>query len=117
PPPPEKNFLKKTAGGGGPRFLVAGKRRGGTPPAQRRPHIMHRAAAQLAVGALGRSLLGVEAVHTIGYCVAGTTLAATLAFLEAKGRANEVKSATFFTAQVDFEDAGDLKLFLGDETM
>ena len=64
-----------------------------------------------------RDLLGVEAVHTIGYCVAGTTLAATLAYLQAKGDAAKVKSATFFTAQVDFREAGDLKLFLGDETM
>jgi polyhydroxyalkanoate synthase len=64
-----------------------------------------------------RDLLGVEAVHTIGYCVAGTTLAATLAYLQAKGEADKVKSATFFTAQVDFSEAGDLKLFLGDETM
>jgi polyhydroxyalkanoate synthase len=61
--------------------------------------------------------LGVEATHVIGYCVAGTTLAATLAYLEAKGQAGKVKSATFFTAQVDFAQAGDLKLFLGDETM
>lgn len=74
-------------------------------------------AAQLDAIAVVRELLGVEAVHAIGYCVAGTTLAATLAFLEAKKRGSEVKSATFFTAQVDFEDAGDLKLFLGDETM
>ena len=64
-----------------------------------------------------RDLLGVPAVHTIGYCVAGTTLAATLAYLTAKGEADKVKSATFFTAQVDFAEAGDLKLFLGDETM
>ena len=64
-----------------------------------------------------RDLLGVEAVHAIGYCVAGTTMAATLAYLEAKGEAAKVKSATFFTAQVDFADAGDLKLFLGGETM
>ena len=64
-----------------------------------------------------RDLLGVESVHTIGYCVAGTTLAATLAYLEAKGEADKVEVATFFTAQVDFADAGDLKLFLGDETM
>ncbi len=64
-----------------------------------------------------RDLLGVEAVHAIGYCVAGTTLAATLAYLEAKKQADKVKSATFFTAQVDFSEAGDLKLFLGDETM
>jgi polyhydroxyalkanoate synthase len=64
-----------------------------------------------------RDLLGVEAVHTIGYCVAGTTLASTLALLHAKGEQAKVKSATFFTAQVDFSEAGDLKLFLGDETM
>lgn len=64
-----------------------------------------------------RDLLGVESVHTIGYCVAGTTLAATLGYLQAKGEAKKVKSATFFTAQVDFTEAGDLKLFLGDETM
>ena len=64
-----------------------------------------------------RDLLGVEAVHAIGYCVAGTTFAATLAFLQAKGEAKKVKSATFFAAQVDFSEAGDLKLFLGDETM
>jgi polyhydroxyalkanoate synthase len=64
-----------------------------------------------------RDLLDVESVHAIGYCVAGTTLAATLAYLKAKGEADKVKSATFFTAQVDFAAAGDLKLFLGDETM
>src|SRR4029079_14390344 len=64
-----------------------------------------------------RDLLGVESVHRIGYCVAGTTLAATLAYLEAKGEADKVKSTTFFTAQVDFSEAGDLKLFTGPETM
>ena len=64
-----------------------------------------------------RDLLGVDGVHAIGYCVAGTTLAATLAYLQAKGEASKVKSATFFTAQVDFSEAGDLKLFTGPETM
>jgi polyhydroxyalkanoate synthase len=64
-----------------------------------------------------RDLLGVEAVHSIGYCVAGTKLAATLALLETRGQADKVASATFFTAQVDFSEAGDLSLFLGDEQM
>lgn len=59
-----------------------------------------------------RELLKVPHVHAIGYCVAGTTLAATLAMLAAKGEAGKVKSATFFTAQVDFEFAGELKLFV-----
>ncbi|HEX4801124.1 MAG TPA: alpha/beta fold hydrolase, partial [Sphingomicrobium sp.] len=64
-----------------------------------------------------RDLLGVVNVHAIGYCVAGTTLAATLAYLQAKGETGKVRSATFLTAQVDFTEAGDLKLFTGPETM
>lgn len=64
-----------------------------------------------------RTRLGVPAVHTIGYCVAGTTLAATLAVLARRGEANKVKSATFFTAQVDFEQAGELKVFIDDQQL
>ncbi|HEX7822946.1 MAG TPA: alpha/beta fold hydrolase, partial [Sphingobium sp.] len=62
-----------------------------------------------------RALLDVDSVHAIGYCVAGTTLAATLAWLEVRGRQDIVKSATFFTAQVDFADAGDLKVFVDNQ--
>jgi polyhydroxyalkanoate synthase len=64
-----------------------------------------------------RDLFRVEAVHAIGYCVAGTTLAATLAYLDAHKQQSKVASATFLTAQVDFTLAGDLKLFTGPETM
>ncbi|QXQ06022.1 class I poly(R)-hydroxyalkanoic acid synthase [Sphingosinicellaceae bacterium] len=58
---------------------------------------------------------GAERTHAIGYCVAGTTLAATLAYLTAKGQADKVATATFFTAQVDFADCGDLSVFVDDE--
>ncbi|HMC92961.1 MAG TPA: class I poly(R)-hydroxyalkanoic acid synthase, partial [Allosphingosinicella sp.] len=64
-----------------------------------------------------RELLGVESVHAIGYCVAGTTLACTLAWMAAQGEAEKVASATFFTAQVDFSEAGDLNLLVADETL
>ena len=64
-----------------------------------------------------RDLLDVPAVHTIGYCVAGTTLAATLALLAARGEADKVASATFFTAQVDFTRAGELNMFVDDEQL
>lgn len=59
--------------------------------------------------------LKVPSAHVVGYCVAGTTLAATLAVLARRGEADKVKSATFFTAQADFEDAGDLKCFVDDQ--
>ncbi|RMB51511.1 polyhydroxyalkanoate synthase [Sphingomonas sp. PP-CE-3A-406] len=64
-----------------------------------------------------RAALDVPAVHTIGYCVAGTTLAATLALLAARGEAAKVASATFFTAQVDFAQAGELRHFIDDEQL
>ncbi|MCB2080244.1 MAG: alpha/beta fold hydrolase, partial [Novosphingobium sp.] len=59
--------------------------------------------------------LKVPSTHAIGYCVAGTTLAATLAILARRGEAEKVRSATFFTAQVDFEEPGDLRHFVDDQ--
>src|SRR3954449_138475 len=50
-------------------------------------------------------------VHTVGYCVGGTLLASTLAWLAEKRR-QRVMSATFFAAQVDFTHAGDLLVFV-----
>ncbi|QNA85677.1 class I poly(R)-hydroxyalkanoic acid synthase [Sphingomonas sp. So64.6b] len=64
-----------------------------------------------------RDALKVDAVHAIGYCVAGTTLAATLAILAARGEAEKVKSATFFTAQIDFANAGELLHFVDDDQL
>jgi polyhydroxyalkanoate synthase len=64
-----------------------------------------------------RELLDVPAVHAIGYCVAGTTLAATLAWLTARGEGEKVASATFLTAQVDFSGAGDLSHFVGEDQL
>jgi len=72
-------------------------------------------AAQIEAIDAVRARLNVPSVHTIGYCVAGTTLAATLAVLARKGEADKVASSTFFTAQVDFEEAGDLKNFVDDQ--
>jgi Poly(3-hydroxyalkanoate) synthetase len=71
-------------------------------------------AAQIEAIDVVRERLGVPSVHTVGYCVAGTTLAATLAVLARKDMADKVASATFLTAQVDFEEAGDLKNFVDD---
>ena len=72
-------------------------------------------AAQIEAIDVVRERLGVPSVHAIGYCVAGTTLAATLAVLARREEAAKVASATFFTAQVDFEEAGDLKHFVDDQ--
>jgi polyhydroxyalkanoate synthase subunit PhaC len=57
---------------------------------------------------------GEDEVHAIGYCVGGTLLAVTLAYLAAKGQ-DRFLSATLFAAQVDFTYAGDLLVFVDEE--
>ena len=58
---------------------------------------------------------GERQVNTIGYCIGGTLLGATLAYIAASGEyANRIRSATFFAAQMDFSEAGDLQVFIDD---
>ena len=57
---------------------------------------------------------GEKDVNAIGYCVGGTLLAAALALLAQEGD-DRIKSATFFTTQVDFTYAGDLKVFVDED--
>ena len=54
---------------------------------------------------------GAEKVNTIGYCIGGTLLSATLGYMAAH-KDKRIKSATFFAAQSDFTDAGDLRVFI-----
>ncbi len=56
---------------------------------------------------------GVERMNTVGYCVGGTLLAATLAHM-AKTDDHRIQSATFFASQADFKYAGDLLIFSDD---
>ena len=50
-------------------------------------------------------------INTIGYCIGGTLLSMTLAWLEEKKQNHPIKTATFLTTLINFEEAGELKLF------
>ncbi len=54
---------------------------------------------------------GVSKVNTIGYCIGGTLMAATNAYL-AKKRRRPINTTTYFTTLVDFEHPGDLGVFV-----
>ncbi|WP_338065165.1 PHA/PHB synthase family protein [Methylosinus sp. 3S-1] len=54
---------------------------------------------------------GAPHVAAAGYCVGGTMLAATLAYLAEKGD-DRIDSVTFLATQVDFTDAGDMQVFI-----
>jgi len=57
---------------------------------------------------------GEKAVNAVGYCVGGTLLAVTLAYMAAK-KDKRIATTTFFATQVDFTHAGDLKVFVDEE--
>ncbi|MBO6520865.1 MAG: class I poly(R)-hydroxyalkanoic acid synthase [Rhodospirillales bacterium] len=59
---------------------------------------------------------GADEINAVGYCIGGTLLATTLAYMAAK-KLKGVKSATFFTTMVDFEEAGDLGVFIDDTSL
>lgn len=55
-----------------------------------------------------------KSTNVVGYCLGGTLLATTIAFLAQNKDSKRIKSATFLTTMIDFEHAGDMKLFLDD---
>jgi polyhydroxyalkanoate synthase len=111
---PEKSFIRWAVDQGLTVFMVSWK----SADASMKDVIWDDyVAAQIDAIDTIREALGARAVHTIGYCVAGTTLAATLAVLAGRGEGKKVTTATFFTAQVDFERAGELKTFVDDEQL
>nr|WP_245155753.1 class I poly(R)-hydroxyalkanoic acid synthase [Paracoccus ravus] len=57
---------------------------------------------------------GQKKLNVVGYCIAGTTLALTLALLKRRGDAR-VNSATFFTTLTDFSDQGEFTAFLQED--
>ena len=59
---------------------------------------------------------GETRMNTIGYCIGGTLLSMGLAWLGAKGD-NRIAAATFFAAQVDFEEGGELRVFTDPATL
>lgn len=111
---PEKSFIRWAVGEGLTVFMVSWKSADASMKDVRWDDYV---AAQVQAVDAVRDLLGVPHVHAIGYCVAGTTLAATLAVLAARDEAGKVASATFFTAQVDFSAAGELSHFIDEHQL
>jgi len=54
---------------------------------------------------------GETEVNAVGYCIGGTLLASTLAYMAARND-KRIVSATFFTTLLDFTDVGDISVFI-----
>ena len=67
-----------------------------------------------------REISGAPQVHAVGYCIGGTMLAALMAWLNReKGRKGALPVAdwTLFTTLVDFEDPGDIQVFVDERSV
>jgi polyhydroxyalkanoate synthase len=59
---------------------------------------------------------GESDVNAIGYCLGGTLLGTTLAWMAKRGD-DRIKSATFFVSMLDFQEAGELGVFIDEEQL
>ena len=57
---------------------------------------------------------GEKQIDVAAYCIGGTLLATTLAYMAAK-KDNRVASATFFTTMIDFSNPGELGVFIDEQ--
>jgi polyhydroxyalkanoate synthase len=111
---PEKSFIKWAVDQGHTVFVISWVNPG--------PDLAEKSFADYMLeGALTalnviRQATGEEQANIIGYCIGGTLVASLLAYLAAKGE-DRVKSATLFTSLLDFSDAGELSVFIGDEQL
>jgi len=61
-----------------------------------------------------RDITGEEKANVIGYCLGGTLLACTMAWLAAQ-KQERIASATFFVTMIDFERPGELEVFIDEQ--
>ncbi|BFM17860.1 class I poly(R)-hydroxyalkanoic acid synthase [Maricurvus nonylphenolicus] len=62
------------------------------------------------------SITGSERINVVGYCIGGTLLAATQAYLKAQ-KDKRINSLTFFTALLDFSEPGELGNYISESMM
>ena len=111
---PEKSFVKWAVEQGFTVFLVSWVNPDSR-LAQKTFEDYMREGILAAVEAVSRQT-GSRKINALGYCVGGTLLASTLAYMAARGD-DRIASASFLAAQVDFSEAGDLLIFIDDSQL
>ena len=109
---PEKSFIKWAVAQGNTVFVISWVNPDERQAQKSFEHYM-KEGILTAVDVIEKAT-GEREIDTIGYCVGGTLLGVTLAYCAAVGD-ERIKSATFFTTQVDFKYAGELLIFVDED--
>ena len=111
---PANSFVKYATDAGRNTFVISWR----NPTAEMRDLTMadYLRLGPLAAAQVAAEIAGAEQVDAIGYCIGGTLLAMTLAYL-ARTESNLIATATFFAALVDFADPGDVQAFLSEDAL
>ena len=111
---PKNSFIRWCVGQGHTVFVISWI----NPDARLRDKSFEHYMLEGAIAAMAavEKATGEPAVNCVGYCLGGTLLASTLAYLAAKGD-DRVKSATYFVTLVDFVESGDMSVFIDTEQL
>ena len=68
---------------------------------------------------IAQQISGADKVHAVGYCIGGTLLASAMAWFNHPDnpKANPAEDWTLLTTLVDFEQPGDLGVFINEEAL
>jgi polyhydroxyalkanoate synthase len=109
---PENSFIRWAVGQGHTVFVISWA----NPDERLRDKSFESYMKEGALAALEAmaAATGEKNANVVGYCLGGTLLSATLAYMSAK-RDRRIRSATFLVTMVDFAEAGDLSVFIDEE--
>lgn len=66
---------------------------------------------------IANEICGTKQANVIGYCIGGTLLSMTMAYLKAKNIPSPIQTATLLTTLLDFDHAGDIKVFIDENQL
>ncbi len=111
---PENSLIKALVDQGFTTFVISWR----NPDASMRDLTMrdYLVRGPLECARISAQIAGADLCNAVGYCIGGTLLAMLLAYLAKRGE-RTIGTATFLASLIDFEDAGEIEAFLGEDAL